>query len=117
MKNTDLVLNTLRNIISLIGVAVIVVGALKSALLCVTTFIKNKANISSHLDVIRYELGLSIILGLEFMVGADIIESVIEPTYYSIGLLGLLVIIRTVLSYFLNKELESLSIDQIKELN
>jgi len=63
-------------------------------------------------NAIRLQFGNSIILGLEFMVGADIVGSLVEPDYYNLGLLGILVLIRTILSYFLNIELESLSPQQ-----
>ncbi len=43
------------------------------------------------------------------MIGADIIESMAKPTYYDVGILGILVVIRTFLSYFLGKELAELN--------
>ena len=57
---------------------------------------------------IRLELGHGIILGLEFIVAADIIESIAKPNYYDIGMLAILVLIRTFLNYFLNMELQEL---------
>lgn len=62
-----------------------------------------------NVDHIRLEFGRNIILALEFIVAADIIETILEPDYYDIGLLGALVTMRVVLSYFLNKELISLT--------
>lgn len=47
-----------------------------------------------------------LLLGLEFMVAADIIETVFKPSLEHLGVLGGIVIIRTVLNYFLNMELE-----------
>lgn len=63
----------------------------------------------ASLDFIRFNVGHSIVLGLEFFVGGDIIRTVITPDYYEIGILAILVIIRTILTYFLNQELNSLS--------
>ncbi len=60
-------------------------------------------------DQIRVELGRGIVLGLEFLLAADIVRTMMTPDYYSIGLLSILVIIRTVLTYFLNIELNGLS--------
>ncbi len=101
------------SLISTIGVAVIAFGAFRS----LYTFIASVLRRSS-IDVngIRLRLGHDIILGLEFMVGADIIKSITRPTYYDVGLLALLVLIRTFLSYFLSKELASLSPDQKRKL-
>jgi len=61
-----------------------------------------------HLDIdtVRYKLGSYLLLGLEFLVAADILETVFAPTLERIGILGGIVVIRTVLNFFLNKELE-----------
>ena len=66
-------------------------------------------------DVERYEqyranLGRGILLGLEFLIGADIIATVTSPlTWESVGLLGAVVLIRTVLSFSLETEIEGVA--------
>jgi uncharacterized membrane protein len=50
--------------------------------------------------------GMWLLLGLEFELAADIIGSVISPTWYEIGELGAIAVIRTFLNYFLEKDLE-----------
>ena len=55
----------------------------------------------------RANLGRGILLGLEFLVGADIIATVTAPlTWESVGLLGAIVLIRTLLSFSLETEIE-----------
>jgi uncharacterized membrane protein len=55
----------------------------------------------------RANLGRGILLGLELLVGADIIATVTAPlTLESVGLLGLVVLIRTFLSFALETEIE-----------
>lgn len=55
----------------------------------------------------RLDLGKAILLGLEFLVGADIIRSVAaEPTLEGVAVLGLIVAVRTFLSFTLTVELE-----------
>jgi len=55
----------------------------------------------------RRGVGRVILLGLEILVAADIIRSVaIAPTFASVGVLGLLVVVRTVLSFSIEVELE-----------
>ena len=55
---------------------------------------------------LRLYLGRSIVLGLELLIAADIIRSVaIEPTFTSVGVLGLIVLIRTFLSWSLEVEI------------
>lgn len=54
----------------------------------------------------RRGLGRAILLGLEFLVAADIIRSVaISPSFTSVGVLALIVLVRTFLSYSLQLEL------------
>lgn len=55
----------------------------------------------------RANLGRGILLGLELLVGADIIGTITAPlTFTSVGLLGVIVIIRTFLSFSLETEIE-----------
>lgn len=55
----------------------------------------------------RANLGRGILLGLELLVGADIIGTITAPlTFQSVGLLGLIVLIRTFLSFSLETEIE-----------
>jgi len=47
-----------------------------------------------------------LLLGLEFELAADIIRTAISPTWTDIGQLGAIATIRTVLNYFLEKDIE-----------
>ena len=58
----------------------------------------------------RANLGRGILLGLEFLVGADIIVTVTAPlTWESVGLLGAIIVIRTLLSFSLETEIEGVA--------
>jgi uncharacterized membrane protein len=61
------------------------------------------------LNHIRLELGKSMLLGLDFFVCGDLVRTIGTQDYYSLGLLFVLVIIRTILSYFLSQEIIQLS--------
>jgi uncharacterized membrane protein len=55
----------------------------------------------------RADVGRGILLGLEFLVAADIIGTVaITPSFHSLGVLGLIILIRTFLSFSLEIEIE-----------
>jgi uncharacterized membrane protein len=56
--------------------------------------------------LIKNFLGSYILLSLEILIAADIIESIVKPTFQDILKLAILVVIRTVISYFLHKEIE-----------
>lgn len=59
----------------------------------------------SKINDIRMQLGRTLILGLEFIVAADLIGSTTTPDYYAVGLLAIIVAIRTLLTYSINREL------------
>jgi uncharacterized membrane protein len=44
------------------------------------------------------------VFGLEFFIAADVLKTVITPTQQEVLLLGAVVVIRTILGYFLSKE-------------
>lgn len=48
-------------------------------------------------------------MGLEFIVAADLIGTTTTPDYYALGILAIIVAIRTVLSFTLNRELMALN--------
>lgn len=55
----------------------------------------------------RKSLGRAILLGLEFLVAGDIIGTVaVEPTFQNLGILGVIVLIRTFLSFSLEVEIK-----------
>jgi uncharacterized membrane protein len=59
------------------------------------------------------DFGVWLMLGLEFMLAADVIRSAIAPSWSNIGELGAIAVIRTFLNYFLEKDIEAfLSTDQ-----
>ncbi|MEI7913697.1 MAG: DUF1622 domain-containing protein [Mycobacteriaceae bacterium] len=84
-----------------VGVAVIAVGALISVAGAATRLGKNV----EIYRPLRRQLGQSILLGLEFLVAADIIRTVaVTPELRSVLVLGAIVLIRTFLSYSLQLE-------------
>lgn len=103
----DVIIYIIKNTISLIGTFVILIGAISSVFaFCKIKFMRDET--PRHMDEIRLRLGQSITLGLEFIVAADVIETTAAPDYYSVGILCIVVLVRTFLNYFLNKEIASL---------
>jgi uncharacterized membrane protein len=85
------------------GVATMVIGAL---LACVSAAKTVRADRQGTYSRFRQQLGRSILLGLELLVAADIIRTVaITPTLDSVLVLGLIVVIRTFLSFSLELEI------------
>ena len=87
------------------GIAVILIGALISAGLYARQLARGEAGEAYR--QLRSNLGRSILLGLELLVAADIINTVaIEPTLDSLLVLAGIVLIRTFLSFALEVEIE-----------
>jgi uncharacterized membrane protein len=87
------------------GVAVMVVGALVSVAMVLLR--RHKETGESAFRHFREKVGRSILLGLELLVAADIIRTVSEePTLQGVLVLGMIVLIRTFLSFTLAVELE-----------
>lgn len=57
------------------------------------------------LGAIRLAMGEKMVLGLEFFLAGDIVQTIVVPTWNSLAILGGIVVIRTVIVYFLNLEL------------
>ncbi|MDY8110136.1 DUF1622 domain-containing protein [Fulvimarina sp. 2208YS6-2-32] len=91
--------------IEIAGIFVIVVGTIIATI----TFLKRRlvGDGSGSYHEFRASLGRSILLGLEFLVAADIINTVaIEPTLESVAVLAGVVLVRTFLSFALEIEIE-----------
>lgn len=88
------------------GVAVIVIGALFATVTFVAR-LRRREDLNTTYHAFRSALARGILLGLEFLVAADIIGTVaIEPTLNNLYVLGLIVLIRTFLSFSLEVEIE-----------
>lgn len=94
-------------VVEIVGTAIIVIGSFGA----LASFLVGLTRATSQRDALvsrfRSILGQSILLGLEFLVAADIINTVaIEPTIRSLIVLAGIVLIRTFLSFSLEVEIE-----------
>lgn len=88
-----------------VGVAIILVGAITSTSIFIYWLIKEKS-MARYYQEYRSSFGKAILLGLEFFVASDIVNTVaVGLTFKDLGMLGLLVVIRTFLSFALEVEI------------
>jgi uncharacterized membrane protein len=64
-------------------------------------------NVDEARRELRHLLGYYLLLGLEFLIAADIIDTLMKPTPNDLLVLGAIIVIRTVISYSLNAELKA----------
>jgi uncharacterized membrane protein len=92
--------------VEIVGIGIIVLGGLAATLFFVWRLLRSGAPAAAY-HAYRANLGRAILLGLEFLVAADIIGTVaVEPTLYNLGVLAAIVLIRTFLSFSLEVEIE-----------
>lgn len=94
-------------VIELLAVAIIVVAIFYATSAYLFEAIRHRDKIPELYDVLKVRLGRSLLLGLEILVAADVVRTVaLEATLESVTVLGLLVLIRTFLSWALVVEIE-----------
>jgi uncharacterized membrane protein len=88
------------------GIGIIVLGAFGSLFTFVRRLLAGQSK-ERIISTFRTDLGRAILLGLEFLVAADIVHTVaIDPTLESLAVLAGIVLIRTFLSFSLEVEIE-----------
>jgi uncharacterized membrane protein len=96
----------LAKALELVGVAIIVGGIILATLMFIRDG-RRAGDWQSAYPNYRSNIGRGILLGLELLVGADIISTITAPlTIESVGLLAGIVLIRTFLSFSLETEIE-----------
>jgi uncharacterized membrane protein len=84
---------------------VIGLAVLRATVKAIRLFFIQRA-VESGQETIRLELGRWLALALEFELAADILRAAIAPTWNEIGQLAAIVVLRTVLNYFLQQEID-----------
>lgn len=93
--------------IEVVVVLIIVVAVLYGTRRYLYRFFQGRHRAADDDTQHKHGLGRSLLLGLEILVGADVVRTVaLEPTFASVAVLGLLVVICTFLSWPLAVEIE-----------
>jgi uncharacterized membrane protein len=93
--------------IEVLGALVIVAGVLRVAVTRGTIRFLFKLDEPGAFGSYKQQMGRSLLLGLEFLVAGDVVRTVaLEPTLVNVSVLGLLVLVRTFLSWSLAVEIE-----------
>lgn len=108
--NIHYILVLIQRTISIIGIFIIISGVFLAVSQYVLAFVNGQVlDQNEMINTIRLRLGRILILGLEFIVAADLIGTTTTPDYYEVGLLAIIVVIRTILSFSINRELMAIS--------
>jgi uncharacterized membrane protein len=97
--------------IEMLGIAVVLWGAIEGLiglLMRIKTVLFREAQ-PVPISHIRVAIGEKTALGLDFFLAGDIIQTIMVPTWESLAILGGIVVIRTIIAFFLNKDLRELA--------
>jgi uncharacterized membrane protein len=98
-------MGNIAKVFEAVGVLVIVIGGLYAAIFALRGF----RHLNQYFDDVRREFGRPLILGLEVLVAADIIETItVDPSLESVAVLGILVVVRIALSFSLDIEIDGM---------
>ena len=96
--------------VELVAALLIGYGALQALVGLLWPKPKEQANVRfARRRKVFLQFGVWMLLGLEFELAADIVRSAISPSWTAIGQLGAIAAIRTLLNYFLEKDIKELA--------
>jgi len=108
--NLHEILVIIQRCVSGIGILIILTGVLLAlSQYLYFVFTGQLTSQGASINTIRLNLGRILILGLEFIVAADLIGTTTTPDYYAVGMLAIIVLVRTVLSFSISRELMSIN--------
>ena len=102
-------------IVEAFGAAIIAIGAVWAFARFIWAGIRHRD--TDAFVAVRLSLGRFLALGLEFQLASDILTTAVAPTFEEIAKLAAIAAIRTVLNYFLGKEIaeERRQLDEARE--
>lgn len=70
---------------------------------------KNNGSHIMQMQLVRCDLGVKLVFALELLIISDLLHSMVSRSLDDMVIVGALVLIRTVIAYFLNKEIQEVS--------
>jgi len=108
MDTFHLIINSISFALNIIGALITIWGIVISLFEFLKKELLKRAEAVKLNETIRIRLGSYLVLALEFFIAGDIVKTIITPSWESLGILGAIVVIRTILSYFLTKDLKKI---------
>jgi len=99
-KNTTLLVS---HAVEILAAVIIGFAVIKTIYNYLQSFKRSAQKINN--EVIRVQLGSSVAVSLELLLGADVLATAVAPSWNDIGKLAAIAVIRTLLNYFLEREL------------
>jgi len=105
-------LDTLHTISEIIGFASILILIFGSVQVMINFLINEISRLNKKYDIeriarMRIQLGQYLLLGFELLIVSDVIATIVNPSMDELIQVGGVVLIRTILSFFLNREIDA----------
>lgn len=100
---------------AIIGIAVIKVAILYGMSILIGSKSINasvRSNYWKRPEEIRVGFGSSVALSLELLLGADVLATAVAPSWNDIGKLAAIAVLRTLLNYFVERELKRMAVNR-----
>lgn len=101
----SLAVGYVSRLVELLAAFIVGYGALQAFYRVVILKAFRKSQIGFY-DMTRIDLGRKLVLGLEFELGADLLQTAITPTWSHIGVLGAIIVLRTLLNFILERDIK-----------
>lgn len=98
----------LADCIQLFAAVLIGLAAVQATFRSLVAFFR-RGSLESATEDVRLRFGRWLVLALEFQIGADILRTAVAPTWNEIGQLAAIIVLRTVLNFFLQQEIEKVA--------
>lgn len=105
MFDYGIIVNFVASILSYFGAVIIFYGGIKAAFGVISIEILKK---NTNYNDVRLDFTPKILIGLEFFIAADLIKSILQPSFDQVVILAIIVAIRTVVGFSLNREIKEL---------
>ena len=108
MSSYEQVISESVRVVEAVGAGIMVLGGLGAFLVFASQVLHAETAQGSY-DALRRNLGRCILLGLEVLIVADIVRTIIvDTTIESVAVLGIIVVIRILLSFSLEVEIDGI---------
>jgi uncharacterized membrane protein len=94
-----------------VAVLIVAIGAIE-ALFGMFRVVLNRHSTDSEKRVVWIRFARWLVVALTFQLGADIVNTTVAPTWDELGRLGAIAVIRTFLTYFLDRDLDQMRKEQ-----
>jgi uncharacterized membrane protein len=103
------IVSVVADLLSYFGAIIIFYGGIRAIVGVINIELLKR---ESNYNDVRIDFTPKILIGLEFFVAADLIKSILEPSFEQVVILAIIVAIRTVVGLSLNREIKELESDK-----